>query len=162
MSTFSTRSPDASSNPTRTAPPARATVQPRGPPWQLLVSGVDPQVGVYGISVAAQLVGMGTQTLRLYETRGLLEPERTPGGTRRYSPNDLARLRRIGALLTAGLNLAGIAMVLDLEEQNTHLRTTRQGAPMNTQNPDPDLLEHLIPEADHLEQSNPGTPTRGR
>lgn len=82
-----------------------------------------PGRGVYGISVAAELVGMGTQTLRLYETRGLLEPERTPGGTRRYSPDDLDRLRRIGELITAGLNLAGIAMVLDLEEQNTQLRT---------------------------------------
>jgi DNA-binding transcriptional MerR regulator len=78
--------------------------------------------GVYGISVAAELVGMGVQNLRLYEARGLLEPDRTPGGTRRYSPNDLVRLRRISELLTAGLNLAGIAMVLDLERQNAELR----------------------------------------
>ena len=70
--------------------------------------------GVYGISVAAELVGMGVQNLRLYEARGLLEPDRTEGGTRRYSANDLDRLRRIGDLLEAGLNLAGIAMVLDL------------------------------------------------
>jgi MerR family transcriptional regulator/heat shock protein HspR len=83
---------------------------------------VDPDGGVYGISVAAELVGMGTQNLRLYETRGLLEPDRTPGGTRRYSPNDLDRLRRIGDLLDAGLNLAGIAMVLDLQDENTALR----------------------------------------
>jgi MerR family transcriptional regulator/heat shock protein HspR len=82
----------------------------------------DAQRGVYGISVAAELVGMGVQTLRLYETRGLLEPARTDGGTRRYSSNDLDRLRRIGDLLEAGLNLAGIAMVLDLEAQNTELR----------------------------------------
>lgn len=82
--------------------------------------------GVYGISVAADLVGMGVQNLRLYEARGLLEPERTEGGTRRYSPNDLDRLRRIGELLEAGLNLAGIAMVLDLEAQNTHLRRGRR------------------------------------
>ncbi len=78
--------------------------------------------GVYGISVAAELVGMGVQNLRLYEARGLLEPDRTPGGTRRYSPNDLVRLRRISELLTAGLNLAGIAMVLDLERENAELR----------------------------------------
>jgi DNA-binding transcriptional MerR regulator len=77
---------------------------------------------VYGISVAADLVGMGMQNLRLYETRGLLEPERTQGGTRRYSANDLDRLRRIGDLLDAGLNLAGIAMVLDLEGENARLR----------------------------------------
>jgi MerR family transcriptional regulator/heat shock protein HspR len=73
--------------------------------------------GVYGIAVAAELVGMGVQNLRLYEARGLLEPERTEGGTRRYSGNDLDRLRRIGDLLEAGLNLAGIAMVIDLLEQ---------------------------------------------
>jgi MerR family transcriptional regulator, heat shock protein HspR len=82
----------------------------------------DPQQGVYGISVAAELVGMGVQNLRAYEARGLLEPERTDGGTRRYSADDLDRLRRIGDLLDAGLNLAGISMVLDLETQNSELR----------------------------------------
>ena len=82
----------------------------------------DDARGVYGISVAAELVGMGVQNLRLYETRGLLEPQRTEGGTRRYSADDLDRLRRIGDLLEAGLNLAGIGMVLDLEAQNTQLR----------------------------------------
>ncbi len=82
--------------------------------------------GVYGISVAAELVGMGVQNLRLYEARGLLEPERTDGGTRRYSANDLDRLRHIGDLLDAGLNLAGIAMVLDLEVQNSRLRNEKQ------------------------------------
>ncbi len=92
----------------------------RPPGW--LVNAIDPGRGVYGISVAADLVGMGTQTLRLYETRGLLEPDRTPGGTRRYSPHDLTRLRHIGELLTAGLNLSGIAMVLDLEDENAQLR----------------------------------------
>lgn len=83
----------------------------------------DPRRGVYSISVAAELVGMGTQTLRLYEARGLLEPNRTPGGTRRYSSDDVDRLRRIAELLAAGLNLAGIAMVLSLEEQNAQLRS---------------------------------------
>jgi DNA-binding transcriptional MerR regulator len=82
----------------------------------------DDARGVYGISVAAELAGMGPQTLRLYEARGLLEPERTAGGTRRYSANDVQRLRRIGELLDAGLNLAGIAMVMDLEDENTQLR----------------------------------------
>ncbi len=86
----------------------------------------DAQRGVYGISVAAELVGMGVQTLRLYEARGLLEPQRTDGGTRRYSADDLNRLRRIGDLLDAGLNLAGIGMVLDLEVENTHLRAEKQ------------------------------------
>jgi len=86
----------------------------------------DSERGVYGISVAAELVGMGVQNLRLYEARGLLEPERTEGGTRRYSADDLDRLRRIGELLEAGLNLAGIGMVLDLEAQNTQLTAERR------------------------------------
>jgi MerR family transcriptional regulator/heat shock protein HspR len=86
----------------------------------------DPQQGVYGISVAAELVGMGVQNLRAYEARGLLEPERTDGGTRRYSADDLERLRRIGDLLDAGLNLAGISMVLDLENQNSELRAQQE------------------------------------
>ena len=85
----------------------------------------DAARGVYGITTAAELVGMGVQNLRLYEARGLLEPDRTDGGTRRYSANDLDRLRRIGDLLGAGLNLAGIAMVLDLEDQNAVLRESR-------------------------------------
>ncbi len=85
-------------------------------------SGPDAGRGVYGISVAAELVGMGVQNLRLYEARGLLRPERTDGGTRRYSAQDLDRLRRVGDLLDAGLNLAGIAMVLDLEIENAALR----------------------------------------
>jgi MerR family transcriptional regulator, heat shock protein HspR len=79
--------------------------------------------GVYGISVAAELVGTGVQNLRAYERHGLLEPDRTEGGTRRYSADDLDRLRRIGDLLAAGLNLAGIALVLDLEADNAHLRS---------------------------------------
>ena len=78
--------------------------------------------GVYGITVAADLVGVGVQNLRLYEARGLLEPARTDKGTRRYSADDLTRLRRIKDLLDAGLNLAGIAMVLGLEIDNERLR----------------------------------------
>ena len=85
-------------------------------------SDVDPSQGVYGISVAADLVGMDPQSLRLYERRGLLEPARTDGGTRRYSSADLVRLQRIAQLLAAGLNLAGIAMVLELETENARLR----------------------------------------
>lgn len=86
----------------------------------------DGDRGVYGISVAADLVGMGAQNLRLYEARGLLQPQRTDGGTRRYSANDLDRLRRIGDLLEAGLNLAGIGMVLHLEAENARLRKNRR------------------------------------
>jgi DNA-binding transcriptional MerR regulator len=77
---------------------------------------------VYGISVAADLVGVDVQSLRLYERRGLLEPARTDGGTRRYSSHDIDRLRRIVELLESGLNLTGISHVLDLEADNAHLR----------------------------------------
>src|SRR6478736_6929095 len=95
----------------------RGAVAPAGP---------DKARGVYGISVAAELIGTGVQNLRAYEARGLLDPERTEGGTRRYSANDLDRLRRIGDLLQAGLNLAGIAMVMDLQDQNSQLRAERE------------------------------------
>ena len=83
---------------------------------------IDPARGVYGISVAADLVGMDPQSLRLYERRHLLTPDRTDGGTRRYSQDDLDRLRRISELLEQGLNIAGIAMVLDLQDDNRRLR----------------------------------------
>ncbi|MCW2517975.1 MAG: transcriptional regulator [Mycobacterium sp.] len=78
--------------------------------------------GVYGISVASELTGISQQTLRLYEQRGLLSPTRTGGGTRRYSDADLERLRQITELVGEGVNLAGIARILDLESQNTELQ----------------------------------------
>jgi MerR family transcriptional regulator/heat shock protein HspR len=78
--------------------------------------------GVYAISVAAELTGTAVQNLRVYERHGLVEPSRTEGGTRRYSEDDLSRIRRVVDLLGDGLNLAGIAMVLDLEEDNDRLR----------------------------------------
>ncbi|WP_307789191.1 MerR family transcriptional regulator [Glycomyces salinus] len=81
-----------------------------------------PGRGVYGISVAAELVELAPQTLRVYEARGLVEPARTEGGTRRYSDADLDRIRRIGELLAGGLNLAGIKAVLELELENQSLR----------------------------------------
>ncbi|MET3922454.1 MerR family transcriptional regulator [Arthrobacter sp. UYEF20] len=86
---------------------------------------MEPNTGrrtaVYAISVAAELVGTGQQNLRLYERKGLLEPGRTTGGTRRYSEQDLDTLRRISALLQDGLNLAGIRVVLQLEAVNRRL-----------------------------------------
>ena len=82
-----------------------------------------PDHGVYGISVAAELSGIPVQSLRLYERCGLLTPARSEGGTRRYSADDLARLRRISALVDAGINLAGIARILELEDDNTTLST---------------------------------------
>lgn len=77
---------------------------------------------VYAISVAADLVGLGMGTLRQYEARGLLCPVRTAGGTRLYSAQDLVRLRRIADLLQCGLNLAGVAMVLELQDEVDRLR----------------------------------------
>ena len=79
--------------------------------------------GVYGITTAAELAGMSVQALRLYERKGLLEPTRTAGGTRRYSDTDIARLRRISVLIADGINLTGIARVLGLEADNAGLRT---------------------------------------
>ena len=78
--------------------------------------------GVYGIAVTSNLVGTGVQNLRAYEKAGLLDPARTAGGTRLYSSDDVARLRRIQALLAQGLNLVGVALVLELEEENQRLR----------------------------------------
>lgn len=77
--------------------------------------------GVYGISVAAELSGIPVQSLRLYERHGLLRPARSDGGTRRYSADDLARLQRISVLVDAGVNLAGIARILSLEDHNAEL-----------------------------------------
>ncbi len=80
------------------------------------------EAGVFAISVAAEMTSMQVQNLRVYERRGLLAPVRTSGGTRLYSAEDIERLHRIRDLLAAGLNLAGIAAVLELEEENQRLR----------------------------------------
>lgn len=79
--------------------------------------------GVFAISVAADMVRMEVQNLRVYERRGLLTPERTGGGTRLYSETDIEVLHRIRQLLAEGLNLAGIARVLTLEEEVRRLRS---------------------------------------
>ncbi|MFE4835761.1 MerR family transcriptional regulator [Arthrobacter sp. NPDC056691] len=92
--------------------------------------------GLYAISVVAELVGTGQQNIRLYERRGLLTPERTGGGTRQYSESDLAVLRRIAELLDEGLNLAGVAKVLELELDNARLRRQLRRARARTPPPD--------------------------
>lgn len=78
---------------------------------------LDRDQAVFAISVAAELSGTTVQNLRAYERSGLLEPQRTEGGTRRYSEVDVERLLRIRTLLNAGLNIAGIERVLALEQQ---------------------------------------------
>lgn len=80
---------------------------------------------LYAISVAAELSGTAMQNLRVYERRGLVSPDRTEGGTRRYSEDDVERLVRIRELLEAGLNLAGIERVLELEDEVARLRERR-------------------------------------
>ena len=78
---------------------------------------------LYVISVAAELAGVHPQTLRIYERKGLVDPARTGGGSRRYSDADIAQLRRIQELTNDGLNLAGVKMVLELEAQIERLRS---------------------------------------
>ncbi len=79
--------------------------------------------GVFMISVAAELADMHPQTLRMYEARGLIEPQRSPKGTRLYSQSDVERLRRIQAMTTElGMNLAGVERVLELEDKQQRLQ----------------------------------------
>ena len=78
--------------------------------------------GVYVISVAAELAGVHPQTLRIYERKGLLDPARTHGGSRRYSSEDIERLHRIQDLTAVGLNLAGVKLVMELEDEVVRLR----------------------------------------
>jgi len=83
---------------------------------------------VYVISVAAELAGMHPQTLRIYERRGLVTPARTDGGNRRYSDADIAILKRISELTSAGMNLEGIRRVMHLEIENARLRAELEQA----------------------------------
>jgi len=83
----------------------------------------DANRAVYVISVAAELTGVHPQTLRIYERKGLLDPSRTSGGSRRFSDADLSRLRRIQQLTATGLNLEGVRRVLELETELDRLRS---------------------------------------
>lgn len=77
---------------------------------------------VFVISVAAELAGMHPQTLRIYERKGLIDPARTPGGTRRYSQEDIERLQLIQEMTAEGMNLEGVRRVLALQEENRRLK----------------------------------------
>jgi len=101
-----------------TPPRSMINQQQRGP-------GPASDQGVYGISVAAELSGAPIQSIRLWERGGLLTPARTSGGTRRYSADDLTRIARITTLVAAGVNIAGIIRILDLEDANTALHAAR-------------------------------------
>jgi MerR family transcriptional regulator/heat shock protein HspR len=83
---------------------------------------------IYVISVAAELAGVHPQTLRIYERKGLLRPERTAGNTRRYSERDIETLRRIQELTTEGLNLAGVMRVMELELELERVEQQRKRA----------------------------------
>ena len=89
---------------------------------------VDAERGVFMISVAAELAHMHPQTLRTYESRGLIEPQRSPKNTRLYSQRDVERLRRIQQLTAEGLNLAGVERVLELERRLAELEQHEGGA----------------------------------
>jgi MerR family transcriptional regulator/heat shock protein HspR len=83
---------------------------------------VDGERGVFMISVAAELAHMHPQTLRMYEARGLIEPQRSAKNTRLYSQQDVERLRHIQQLTSTGLNLAGVEIVLDMETEVERMR----------------------------------------
>ena len=87
-----------------------------------MTAGDERTRAVYIISVAAELTGVHPQTLRVYERKGLLAPARTGGMSRRYSEMDLEQIRRVQELTNEGLNLVGVARVLELEEQVERLR----------------------------------------
>lgn len=88
----------------------------------MVTDWADKDRGLFSISVAAELAGVHPQTLRLYEREGLLDPVRTAGGIRRYSMGDIDRLTEILTLTGAGLNLAGVRRVLELQEETRRLR----------------------------------------
>jgi MerR family transcriptional regulator/heat shock protein HspR len=88
---------------------------------------------LYVISVAAELAGVHPQTLRIYERRGLVDPARTGGGSRRYSEQDIDQLRRIQELTNAGLNLEGVKRVMELEAENENLRQQLAQARLDAQ-----------------------------
>jgi MerR family transcriptional regulator, heat shock protein HspR len=103
-----------------------------------------PRRGVYMISVAAELAGMHPQTLRIYESRGLIEPERSAGNTRLYSQEDVARLRRIQELTTEmGMNLAGVERVFELELELERMRSRMEGLRRQAERAERDLRDEI-------------------
>src|SRR5680860_1768855 len=100
----------------------------------------DDERALYVISVAAELAGVHPQTLRIYERKGLIEPQRTAGRSRRYSERDISLLRRIQDLTSAGINLAGVQRVLELEAEVGQLRTQLDRCLLYTSDAADDLL----------------------
>ncbi len=105
---------------------------------------VDADRGVFMISVAAELAHMHPQTLRMYEARGLIEPQRSAKGTRLYSQHDVERLRRIQAMTAElGLNLAGVERVLELEGEIERMRTRIEGLERDAERAQLELADEL-------------------
>ncbi len=104
----------------------------------------DRDQGVYMISVAAELAGMHPQTLRIYESRGLITPKRSPKNTRLYSQQDVDRLRRIQELTTElGMNLAGVERVFELEEEMDRMRRRMRNLERHAQRVQEELHKEL-------------------
>jgi MerR family transcriptional regulator, heat shock protein HspR len=105
---------------------------------------LDRARGVYMISVAAELAGMHPQTLRIYETRGLITPKRSPKNTRLYSEDDVERLRRIQELTgVLGMNLAGVERVFELEEELERMRRRMRAIERQAERAERDLRGEL-------------------
>ena len=96
---------------------------------------------LYIISVAAELAGVHAQTLRIYERKGLIEPQRTQGGSRRYSDHDIALLRRIQELTNEGVSLVGVRKILDLEDELARARARARRAAAGARRARDDLVE---------------------
>ncbi len=112
---------------------------------------VEHERGVFMISVAAELAEMHPQTLRMYEQRGLICPQRSPKGTRLYSQADVERLRRIQEMTTElGLNLAGVERVLELEEQLERTRRELERLEAESAAAQAELEDELRRTADRL------------
>jgi MerR family transcriptional regulator/heat shock protein HspR len=104
----------------------------------------EPDQGVYMISVAAELAGVHPQTLRIYETRGLITPKRSPKGTRLYSQGDVEQLRRIQQLTgELGMNLAGVERVFELEGELDRMRRRMRNLERQAQRAQRELLEEI-------------------
>jgi MerR family transcriptional regulator, heat shock protein HspR len=109
-----------------------------------VADGGDRARGVYMISVAAELAGMHPQTLRIYESRGLITPKRSPKNTRLYSQADVDRLRRIQELTSElGMNLAGVEKVFELEEEIERLRRRMRNIERQAQRAQEELEREL-------------------
>src|SRR4051794_1443849 len=105
---------------------------------------LDRDRGVYMISVAAELAGMHPQTLRIYESRGLIQPKRSPKNTRLYSQEDVDRLRRIQELTSElGMNLAGVEKVFELEGEIERMRRRMRSLERHTQRVQDELQKEL-------------------